>query len=52
VGKPQDLWLGFAKFYEEHGDVASSRNILGRAVEAPFKQVDDLAAVNMSYIRA
>jgi pre-mRNA-splicing factor SYF1 len=53
VGKPQELWLGFASFYEQHGDVASSRTILGRATLAPFKQVDDLAAVRPPvYVRA
>jgi len=45
TGKPHELWLGFARFYEDHGDPASARLILGRAVESPFKAVEDLAAV-------
>eukprot|EP00614_Pseudopedinella_elastica_P031004 CAMPEP_0172631344 /NCGR_PEP_ID=MMETSP1068-20121228/178628_1 /TAXON_ID=35684 /ORGANISM="Pseudopedinella elastica, Strain CCMP716" /LENGTH=478 /DNA_ID=CAMNT_0013442457 /DNA_START=20 /DNA_END=1453 /DNA_ORIENTATION=- len=45
TGKPHELWLAFAKFYEEHGDPGSARLILGRAVEVGYKTVDDLALV-------
>ena len=45
TGKPQKLWLSFAAFYEEHRDVSSARTILGKAVEVPFRHVDDLADV-------
>ncbi len=37
TGKPQALWLDFARFYEDHGDPASARLILGRAVDQPYK---------------
>jgi pre-mRNA-splicing factor SYF1 len=45
LGKPHSLWCAFAKFYEAHGDVANARVIFGKAVQAPYKYVDDLAAV-------
>ena len=31
TGKPHSLWLSFAEFYETHGDIDSSRQILEKA---------------------
>eukprot|EP00238_Polyblepharides_amylifera_P014794 CAMPEP_0196575520 /NCGR_PEP_ID=MMETSP1081-20130531/4982_1 /TAXON_ID=36882 /ORGANISM="Pyramimonas amylifera, Strain CCMP720" /LENGTH=846 /DNA_ID=CAMNT_0041893849 /DNA_START=115 /DNA_END=2652 /DNA_ORIENTATION=+ len=45
VGKPHTLWVSFAKFYEKHGDVPNARVIFEKAVQVPYKGVDDLAAV-------
>eukprot|EP00200_Dunaliella_tertiolecta_P010820 CAMPEP_0202386768 /NCGR_PEP_ID=MMETSP1127-20130417/68372_1 /ASSEMBLY_ACC=CAM_ASM_000462 /TAXON_ID=3047 /ORGANISM="Dunaliella tertiolecta, Strain CCMP1320" /LENGTH=927 /DNA_ID=CAMNT_0048987473 /DNA_START=101 /DNA_END=2884 /DNA_ORIENTATION=- len=45
LGKPHSLWCAFAKFYEHHGDVANARVIFEKAVQVPFKYVDDLAQV-------
>lgn len=45
LGKPHSLWCAFAKFYEYHGDVANARVIFEKAVQVPFKYVDDLAQV-------
>eukprot|EP00879_Flechtneria_rotunda_P016677 GHRR01017452.1.p1 GENE.GHRR01017452.1~~GHRR01017452.1.p1 ORF type:complete len:759 (+),score=226.66 GHRR01017452.1:413-2689(+) len=45
VGKPNTLWIAFAKFYEKHGDIANARIIFNKAVQVPFKYVDDLATV-------
>lgn len=33
VGKPNSLWIAFAKFYEKHGDVANARVIFSKAVQ-------------------
>ena len=44
-GKPHTLWVAFAKWYEENGDLRSARQVLDRAVAVPFKAVDDLASV-------
>ncbi|WIA16429.1 hypothetical protein OEZ85_013118 [Tetradesmus obliquus] len=45
VGKPNSLWVAFAKFYEGHGDIANARIIFEKAVQVPYKYVDDLASV-------
>ena len=33
VGKPHNLWLAFAKFYESHGDLKNARIILRKATQ-------------------
>jgi pre-mRNA-splicing factor SYF1 len=33
VGKPNSLWIAFAKFYEGHGDIANARIIFNKAVQ-------------------
>lgn len=45
VGKPSSLWVAFAKYYESHKDLANARAVFGRASQADFRAVDDLAAV-------
>eukprot|EP00775_Hariotina_reticulata_P012401 gene12401-12536_t len=45
VGKPNTLWIAFAKFYEKHGDIENARVIFNKAVQVPFKYVDDVATV-------
>lgn len=45
VGRPPLLWVAFARFYEDHGDVDNARVIFDKATAAPFKAVDDLAHV-------
>ncbi|VFQ63782.1 unnamed protein product [Cuscuta campestris] len=45
VGKPHTLWVGFAKLYENHKDVANARVIFDKAVQVNYKAVDHLAAV-------
>ena len=49
LGKPHTLWLAFAKYYEEHGDLRNARVILKKATLVPYKMVDDLAAVWMGW---
>ena len=48
-GKPHLLWLAFAKYYEDHGDLKNSRVILRKATLVPYKTVDDLSAVWMGW---
>jgi pre-mRNA-splicing factor SYF1 len=46
LGKPHTLWVAFAKFYERHGDIANARVIFEKAIQQPYKYVDDLATVS------
>jgi pre-mRNA-splicing factor SYF1 len=45
VGKLQSLWVAFARFYEEHGDVDNARTVFKQGTEAAFRAPDDLATV-------
>ncbi|KAG2225051.1 hypothetical protein INT45_003251, partial [Circinella minor] len=48
-GKFQQLYIKFAKFYEEGGDLASARAIFDKAVKVNYKNVNDLAEVWCEY---
>jgi len=43
VGQFHSLWVGYAKFYEKHGDIRQARMIMEKAVRVPFKSVQELA---------
>ncbi|CAD6592107.1 MAG: pre-mRNA-splicing factor syf1 [Alectoria sarmentosa] len=43
VGKFHELWINYAKFYEEGGDLRAARIISEKAVNVPFKSVAELA---------
>ena len=43
VGKFHELWLNYAKFYEERDDISTARIILDKAVKVPYKSVAELA---------
>ncbi len=43
VGRFHELWLNYAKFYEEGGDLRNARIILEKAVKVPYKSVAELA---------
>ncbi|XP_053320367.1 pre-mRNA-splicing factor SYF1 [Spea bombifrons] len=45
TGKPHSLWVSFAKFYEDNGQIEDARTILHRATQVKYTHVDDLAAV-------
>ena len=49
TGKPQVLWMEFARFYEKHDDLKNARVIFRKATQVPFKTVDDLASVWMAW---
>jgi len=43
AGKFHELWLNYAKFYEEGGDLRNARIIMEKAVKVPFRSVAELA---------
>ncbi|KEF55743.1 pre-mRNA-splicing factor syf1 [Exophiala aquamarina CBS 119918] len=43
IGKFHELWLNYAKFYEEAGDLETARLILDKSVKVPYKSVAELA---------
>ena len=43
VGRFHELWMNYAKFYEEGGDLRNARIIMEKAVKVPFKSVAELA---------
>lgn len=43
IGKFHELWLNYAKFYEENGDIDTARVIMDKAVKVPYKSVAELA---------
>ncbi|KAG8441223.1 hypothetical protein GDO86_006826 [Hymenochirus boettgeri] len=45
TGKPHTLWVSFAKFYEDNGQIEDARAILQRATLVQYTHVDDLATV-------
>ncbi|XP_063787705.1 pre-mRNA-splicing factor SYF1 isoform X1 [Pseudophryne corroboree] len=45
TGKPHSLWVSFAKFYEDNGQIEDARAILQRATLVKYTHVDDLALV-------
>ncbi|KAM9313486.1 pre-mRNA-splicing factor SYF1 [Gastrophryne carolinensis] len=45
TGKPHSLWVSFAKFYEDNGQLDDARAILKRATQVQYTHVDDLANV-------
>lgn len=42
-GKFHELWVSYAKVYEEGGDLDTARVIMDKAVKVPFKTVNELA---------
>ncbi|KAK2870559.1 pre-mRNA-splicing factor syf1, partial [Arthroderma sp. PD_2] len=42
-GKFYELWVNYAKFYENGGDLDTARVIMDKAVKVPFKTVAELA---------
>lgn len=51
AGRPHTLWLAFARYYEDSGELSSARRVLDRAVGDPdaFRSPEDLAAVWSEY---
>ena len=45
VGKFYELWLNYAKFYEDGEDLRTARIITDKAVNVPFKSVAELAEI-------
>ncbi|KFZ09644.1 hypothetical protein V502_08617 [Pseudogymnoascus sp. VKM F-4520 (FW-2644)] len=43
IGQFHELWVNYAKLYEDGGDLRDARLILEKAVKVPFKSVAELA---------
>jgi len=50
VGKPQTLWIRFAHFWEEHGQLDSARKVFEKACLENYQKPEYLAAVWCEYI--
>lgn len=50
TGKPHSLWIRFAHFWEEHGQLAGARQVFSKAVQVKFKHVNQLTAVWLAYV--
>jgi pre-mRNA-splicing factor SYF1 len=50
TGKPQSLWIRFAHFWEEHGQLSGARQVFSKAVQVKFKTVHQLTAVWLAYV--
>jgi pre-mRNA-splicing factor SYF1 len=50
VGKLPNLWVNFAKFYEENEQLDDARVILEKAKHVAFLKVDDLAYIWCEYV--
>jgi pre-mRNA-splicing factor SYF1 len=48
-GRFGHLWTGFAKFYEEGGDLKTAREIMEKATRVGYKSVNELADVWIDY---
>lgn len=49
VGRLQDLWIDFARFYEKNDQVEDARIIFEKSTHAPFVKVEHLAHVWCEY---
>ncbi|KAM8793922.1 pre-mRNA-splicing factor SYF1 [Eudromia elegans] len=45
MGQPHTLWVAFARYYEDSGQIDDARSVLRRATREPFRRVEELAAV-------
>ncbi|KAI9725237.1 MAG: pre-mRNA-splicing factor syf1 [Chrysothrix sp. TS-e1954] len=43
LGRFHELWVNYAKLYEQGGDLNTARVIMEKAVKVPFKSVNELA---------
>lgn len=44
-GELNQLWVDYAEIYEQQNDLEGAKNVFEKAVEVPFRRVDDLAHV-------
>lgn len=50
TGKPHTLWIRFARFWEDHGQIVGARQVFSKAVQVRFKSVQHLASVWAAYV--
>jgi len=44
-GKASKVWIEFANFYEEHGDLKNANEIYKRAIKIDYRGIEELASV-------
>ncbi|VDM59565.1 unnamed protein product [Angiostrongylus costaricensis] len=49
AGKLSALWISFAKYYENAGQIDDARSIFEKATQIPYAKVDELATVWCEY---
>lgn len=49
AGRFGQLWAGFAKFYEENGDLKTAREVMEKATKVGYRSVNELADVWIDY---
>ncbi|KRX92669.1 Pre-mRNA-splicing factor SYF1 [Trichinella pseudospiralis] len=49
LGKLSSLWIAYAVFFEQQGQLKKAREVFERALLAPYPKVDDLASVYCSW---
>ncbi|CAI5710291.1 unnamed protein product [Hyaloperonospora brassicae] len=49
-GRLPTLWIQFAKFYDEHGDLSNARVIFEKAVRVEWRNPQELAAVYCEWV--
>jgi len=50
TGKTHTLWIRFARFWEDNGQLSGARQVFSKAVQVKFKTVQQLAAVWTAYV--
>eukprot|EP01129_Flabellula_baltica_P001782 TRINITY_DN11698_c0_g1_i1.p1 TRINITY_DN11698_c0_g1~~TRINITY_DN11698_c0_g1_i1.p1 ORF type:complete len:843 (-),score=181.34 TRINITY_DN11698_c0_g1_i1:13-2541(-) len=50
TGKPQNIWINFANFWEEYGKVEEARAVYQAATRVNFKKLDHIASVWSSWV--
>lgn len=50
TGSPHTLWVNYAKYYDENGDIDSARMIFEKAITSKFRSIAHLASLWCEYI--
>ncbi|VDD85968.1 unnamed protein product [Enterobius vermicularis] len=50
TGKLSNIWIKFAKFYAEEGDIEKARETFEKGLQSNYVKVDDLATVWCEYV--
>ncbi|CAH0521027.1 unnamed protein product [Peronospora belbahrii] len=49
-GRLPTLWVQFAKFYDEHGDLSNARTIFKKALDVEYRSFQELAVVYIEWV--
>lgn len=50
TGKPQQLWINFARVYEEEGDLKNARLVFYKASQGRYRKLDQLSDIWIEWI--